>query len=195
VSNADASVAGAGNFLAGLWYGGKINITGAGNVIKPAPRKVEGEEASAVNLNPYKPGGSVARSGVAYTEIKIAQCVNGIWTTTTASLPSGVIYVPCAVVITGTGNTRATVIAATATIKIQAAGFTLNAIGTLPNMISTDTISVSGASVRIQNEVRTSSALSVSGAGGSYGCLVGSTVTISGSNNKVRGDCTIKRNE
>jgi hypothetical protein len=128
----------------------------------------------------------VARSGVAYTEIKIAQCINGIWTTTTASLPSGVIYVPCAVVITGTGNTRASVIAATGTIKIQAAGFTLNAIGTLPNMISTNTISVSGG--QFASKTKSEPTMHFRSRG-SVDLMDASpaTVTISGSNNKVRG--------
>ncbi len=72
------------------------------------------------NIADYRPDGPVAGSGVAYRAIDATACVRGVWTPTNLASLSGVVYVPCAVVINGNRQRLNATIAAEGTIRITA---------------------------------------------------------------------------
>jgi cytoskeletal protein CcmA (bactofilin family) len=191
-SNGGIVVTGAASRVSGVTeYATTLSVSGVGNTFTPTPVKKAAGLPISVSLVPYLPGGSVASTAVAYTAVAASSCVAGTWTVSATQLPLGVVYVPCAVNVTGTGVSRATSIVANGAITVSGAGLKLSAVSAYPSLLSTGPIMISGASPQFAGQVRSESTFTPSGAGASFGCIAADKVAIKGAGAIVTGNCKV----
>jgi Bacterial Ig-like domain/Thrombospondin type 3 repeat len=162
------AVGGAGNqLLGGGTYATTLTVVGAGNNVNPALTKAP---LSAVTppfvVADFRPGSPRAISaGAKYVAIPVSQCSAGNWTYPTVGYaPGTVLYVPCNATIGGTSPSVDITLVAEGAINISGAGRKLGGTANLPAILSASSIAISGSN-------------------GSYGQMIGLTVTISGAGN------------
>jgi hypothetical protein len=112
-SNADLTISGARITLpAGAEYVTQLHVTGAGHVV-PSPRQVAaGGLPATIAISDYRPGGARAvAAGARYHVVPASECRNRQWSVAADAVPAGVVYVPCAVTISGAGRIGALVVA------------------------------------------------------------------------------------
>lgn len=193
-SNADITVQGSSNsFTAGTEYGTTLTVTGNYNTL-PSSRKVAPGGLPLVwQIADYRPGGSIAKNaGANYHEINKTACSNGVWSVNAQAIPSGIVYVPCSVVITGSSVTINATIVAEGAIKFTGSNIIVDpgkngSPALLTAAIGPDAIRIDGTNIKING---TTQALNgeahITGEKGTYHCgIIAATITINGSGNNV----------
>lgn len=111
----------------GTEYATRLDLIGTGLTITPAASKVAPGQGNPPipAIADYRPGGAIATSGVPYRAVDPKTCQGGNWTPSPTETLTGVVYVPCAVTLTGTGRTIAATIAAEGTITVTGSNMTI----------------------------------------------------------------------
>lgn len=158
-SNADIEITGSKTRLdPGAEYATTLTVRGSGHQV-PEPRKVAPTGAPVTaEVADYRPGGPAAlNAGSAYHAIPATSCKNGKWSVTAAAVPSGVVYVPCAVSITGSGRITAQVVAE-GSISVTGASLIIGPDTGAPALISAATgdnaVHIAGAGSQIRGAIQ-----------------------------------------
>jgi hypothetical protein len=192
-SNADIIIGGSRSSLtSGIEYATTLAVSGSGHTL-PSTRKVaSGGLPTTWDIAAYRPGGSYAISaGSAYRSIPQSACVRGVWSVTAAAVPSGVVYVPCAVAISGSNRLINAMIVAESAISISGSAITINSgLMNQPALLSaagSNAISISGARMRIQGLIQALNGdIAISGADGYYeGGVIAKRIMLSGAGNTI----------
>jgi hypothetical protein len=172
----------------GVEYDKDIKISGRTPIVDPVPVKTTAGQGTppAQAIQDYRPQGRIAASGQPYRAVPQSACQNGVWTPKPKDV-AGVVYVPCAVVLTGGGTFDAT-IAAEGPITIAGNGTVVGpTTAGAPSLITGSSadiaIAVSGSRVTIRG---TAYAINGTARGAGVGftvqCgIVASRIAISGS--------------
>ena len=188
-SEGGVSVTGSGASLTGgTEYATQATIRGAQQTVRPAAKQVPAGQGAPplVDIADYRPGGRIARSGVAYRAVPASACRGGVWTPAVGEAVPGVVYVPCGVVLTGARTLTATH-ASEGPVRLTGANTVLTspADGS-PSVVSGasgDAVVVEGAGVRVSGAVQAARGVVRSvGSNGVLECgVVASRITIEGS--------------
>lgn len=191
-------VRGTGQVLTGgVEYGTVLDSAGGPKTITPAALRTQtGDGGPAVpQMNQYRPGGAASHSGAPYIAVSRIDCVNGAWTPPTGMMLTGVVYVPCAVSLTGSGTFGAT-FAAEGPITVSGSratvGQDLPAGAGQPSLVTAasgaDGIRVTGADVTLVGQaLAPAGQVRVSGARVALVCgAVASSITVSGADSAAR---------
>jgi hypothetical protein len=193
-SNADISISGSQTaFSAGSEYATNLTVSGTGHTLPNARRIAAGGLPSVWQVADYRPGGSRALSaGSAYHAIPKTACSNGIWKPRPADIPTGVVYVPCAVAISGSGSTIAALLVAEGAIQLSGTGLVVGPnLPGVPAMLSAATgqnaLYVDGTGVKVRGTLQAlDGGATIQGGGGTYRCgITARTIMVSGSGNSV----------
>lgn len=146
---------------------------------------------TAVTIDDYRPGRSIARSNpTAYHVIPSSACVNGAWSVDPSQVPSGIVYVPCAMIITGSGKVSAT-LAAEGAITVKASRVTVQpARANAPGLVSGSGAALIGSDATVTGAVIAPSGdVALTGARAAVRCgILAGTVAIGGSSSKITVD-------
>ena len=173
-----------GQYTGGVEYVADLN-THVSAVITPAPVKIpEGERTPPVlAVSSYRPGAPEAvAAGSQYRAISSEDCIDGTWRPTAADL-TGVVYVPCAVVVSGTGLNATVTLAAEGTVLVEAPAAVLHPAGRKGAVIVADSgIHVSGDNVTVRGSLFSGAGIKLTGSTQTLYCgAVGHAVQVSGS--------------
>jgi hypothetical protein len=142
-------------------------------------------------MEAYRPGGSVAESGVAYRAIPASACLNGTWSPAAGDTSMGVTYVPCSVAL-NRGVYSFTVVAE-GSISFAGAGTTVgqgSAAPGMPALVSGGphgAVSLAGADTTVLGQIVSSGPVRSTGARAQLTCgAVGSTISVSGADSSAR---------
>jgi uncharacterized repeat protein (TIGR01451 family) len=193
-SNADIAVRGSKNtFGTGVEYVTALTTSGSNNALS-SPRKVSsGGLPAHWNIADYRPGGSEAvKAGTNYHEIPSSSCIAGVWSVNAKNIPSGVVYTPCAIQISGSKSTINATIVAEGSIKLSGSSITIGrGLPGVPALLTDATkenaLRVDGSDIQIRGTVQALGGQArIAGAKGTYQCgIVAKTIEISGSKNSV----------
>ncbi len=193
-SNADITIQGSNNsFTGGTEYGITLTVTGKNNNLLSSRKVAPGGLPLVWQIADYRPGGILAKNaGVNYHEIDKSACSNGVWSVNAQDIPSGIVYIPCSVVITGSSVTIKATIVAEGAIKFTGSNIIVDpgkngSPALLTVAIGSDAIRIDGANMKING---TTQALNgetrITGATGTYHCgIIAGTIAITGSGNNV----------
>ncbi|MEV4706448.1 hypothetical protein [Actinoplanes sp. NPDC049316] len=193
-SNGGITVTGSGTTVSrGAEYATTLSVRGAGSSVPDAHRVDRGDPPAAATVDAYRPGGPAARDA-GYHAIPASACKQNRWTVRGDDVPSGVVYVPCAVTINGSGRVSAVIVAEG---PITAAGASL-ILGpdraSSPALLSAASgpaaIQVSGAGVQIRGTVQAlDGEVAVTGAQSVLRCgVTAKSIRISGAKARVEVD-------
>ncbi|KRF34082.1 hypothetical protein ASG94_15175 [Nocardioides sp. Soil805] len=173
-----------GRYTGGVEYVADLNAHRSA-VIDPAPLKVpEGEKTPPVlTVSSYRPGGTEAvAAGATYTAVSPAACVNGTWTPKATDL-TGVVYVPCSVLVSGTGLSASVTLAAEGSVKVEAPAAVLKpAARSGAVVVAGGGLHVAGDNIRVQGPLFSGAGIRLTGSTQTLFCgAVGRSVTVSGS--------------
>ncbi|MFA6076445.1 MAG: hypothetical protein WC778_11515 [Negativicutes bacterium] len=193
-SNADITVRGSKNsFANGVEYVTALTTSGSNNTLS-SPRKVSsGGLPAHWNIADYRPGGSQAvKAGTNYREIQASSCVGGVWNVNAKNIPSGVVYVPCAIKISGSKSIINATIVAEGTIKLSGSSITIGqGLPGVPTLLTGATgenaLRVDGSDIQIRGTMQAlNGQMKIAGAKGIYRCgIVAKTIEISGAKNSI----------
>ena len=176
VSGARSSLTGGVEHVSG------VTLSGQGIIVNPAPSVVyAGETPARLLLADMRPGGNAAVvAGAGYHAVALSACRNGVWDGSGLALTATLVYVPCAVSLSGAGLTVRATIAAEDSITISGAQplFAPAAIGS-PALVSAGSVTVSGARPSVQG-IEAAGSISISGADARLCGLLGERVAVSG---------------
>lgn len=191
-------VRGAGHVLTGgVEYGTVLDSAGGPNTITPAAVLMRtGKGGPEVpQMDQYRPGGAVSRSGAPYIAVSKGDCVNGGWVPPAGMVLTGVVYVPCALTLSGSGTFGAT-FAAEGPITVSGnkapVGQALPAGAGQPSLVTAasgdDGIRVTGADVTLVGQaLAPAGQVQVSGARVALVCgVVASSITVAGADSAAR---------
>lgn len=172
-----------GRYIGGVEYVADLNAHRSA-VMDPAPLKVpEGEKTPPmVTIGSYRPGGAEAiAAGARYTAVPTAACVDGTWTPEPSEL-TGVVYVPCSVLVAGTGLSASVTIAAEGGVKVEAPAAVLTpAARSGAVVVAGSGVHVAGDSIRVQGPLFSGAGVSLTGNSQTLYCgAVGRSVHVSG---------------
>lgn len=173
-----------GRYTGGVEYVADLNAHKSA-VIDPAPLKIpEGEQTPPVlKLASYRPGAPEAvAAGAQYRAVSPAACVNGTWTPKAADL-TGVVYVPCSVLISGVGLSATVTLVAEGGVKVEAPAAVLKpAARSGAVVVAGGGLHVAGDNVRVQGPLFSSGDIKLTGSTQTLYCgAVGRSVQVSGS--------------
>ena len=172
-----------GGFTGGVEHVGDLVVNGSGITINPKARAVAPRSrVRTVGVDAFAPGGSEARAaGSAYRAIPSSACVNGVWQGDATTL-RGVVFVPCAVVIRGSGVDVSVTLAAKGDVTVSGSGVRLRAVSrTGASIVSSGAVTVSGSRLNISGTVFATGRVTLSGSGAHVACgIVASEITVSG---------------
>lgn len=173
-----------GRYTGGVEYVSDLNAHRSA-VIDPVPLKIpEGEKTPPVlKVASYRPGGAEAvAAGAKYTAVSSAACINGTWTPKADEL-TGVVYVPCSVVVSGVGLSASVTIAAEGSVKVEAPGAVLApAARSGAVVVAGGGLHVAGDNIRMQGPLFSSAGISLTGSSQMLYCgAVGRSIHVSGS--------------
>ena len=145
------------------------------------------------NIADYRPGGSQSvNAGTNYHEILASSCLGGIWSVNAKNIPSGVVYVPCAIQISGSKSTINATIVAEGSIKLNGSGIIFGrglpgVPAFLTAAIGENALRVDGSDIQIRGTVQALGGHArITGAKGIYRCgIIAKTIEISGAKNSV----------
>lgn len=171
-------------------YGTTVSVNGRSS-LGPQIKVPAGGIPTSASVADYRPGGPIAATDpTSYHAIAAADCVNGVWTVSPAQVPTGIVYVPCAVNFTTSGTVAAT-IAAEGAVTLSASRISIQPLApAAPGIVSGNTISLVGADATVTGTVvAPSGAVSLIGARASVRCgIVSSSVSVVGANSTVMVD-------
>jgi hypothetical protein len=140
----------------GTEYGTRLDAVGGSLTVQPpAARVAQGQGSPPVpDIADYRPGGTIATSGVPYTAIAPKACLNGVWTPTAQASLTGIVYVPCAVLLTGSGQAINATLVAEGTITIEGSRLTIGTdVAGRPSLLSAarsqDAVRISGPGITL----------------------------------------------
>lgn len=193
-SNADIIVRGSKNtFTGGVEYVTNMTVTGVQNKL-PSARKIEEDGKPLIfKIADYQPGGIQANSaGSNYHAIPKSACVKGVWNMLASKIPNGIVYVPCAVVISGSNATIKATIVAEGSIQLKGASLVVGpGVSGAPALITQATnsnaIRIDGANIKIDGTIQAlKGETRITGTRGRYHCgIVAQTIIITGSDINV----------
>jgi Haemagluttinin repeat len=183
-------IQGSGTTLSGgVEYTGDIKASN-GPSIRPAATKVVGGQGAPVTpqIADYRPGGSKAGPPSGYRAIDPSKCVNGSWSPGPKDGLTGVVYVPCNVLISGSGTTIRATIVAEGTIQVTSSGALIGRDdASTPSLVSGATgleaIKITASGVTLKGTVfAPQGGVNISGSGTELRCgILANTITISSS--------------
>jgi hypothetical protein len=181
----------------GVEYGTVLDSAGGQKTITPAAVLMRtGQGGPEVpQMDQYRPGGTVSRSGAQYIAVSKDDCVNGGWTPPAGMVLTGVVYVPCALTLSGSGTFGATfAVEGPITVSSNKAtvGQALPAGAGQPPLVTAafgaDGIRVTGADVTLAGQaLAPAGQVRVTGARVILGCgVVASSITVAGADSMAR---------
>ena len=175
-------------------YGTALSVGPSSSTFGAVAQVTSPQSPAVADIGDYRPAGPVAQArGDDYHEVPATACSNGTWSVAAAGVPSGVVYVPCAVEITKGGTIHAT-IAAEGSISVKAAKVAVEPTrATDPALVTGATgaaVTLLGADAHVSGAiVAASGQVSLAGARGLVRCgVLGETVSISGAKSRVSVD-------
>jgi len=195
-SNADIAVTGARvTVSSGAEYATRLTVTGAGASVPGARKVAAGGVPSIVDVADYRPGGRRAiAAGSSYHPISSSDCVDGRWTATPGTIPAGIVYVPCAVTIAGSGRVPA-ILVAEGSITVEGTAVVIDPGGAgSPALISgasgPDAVRIAGAYTQILGTTQTlNGGVTVIGTASRLRCgVVASTIKVVGATVRIEVD-------
>ena len=196
-SNAGITINGSQtSFTTGIEYGTTMVVSGSDQNLPSARKVIPADAPHTWQIADFRPGGREAiGAGTTYHAIPQAACVSGVWNVSSENVPSGIVYVPCAVTISGSNRIIKSLIVAEGAIQLSGNNVIVGTgIPGAPAMLTAatgaDAIKLNGDGVRIEGTVQAlNGGISIAGTAGVYRCgVIGQTITISGAQTKVTVD-------
>ncbi len=172
-----------GRYTGGVEYVADLNAHRSA-VVTPAPLKIpEGERTPPVlAVSSYRPGAvEAAAAGAQYRAVSSASCVNGTWRPAADEL-TGVVYVPCAVVVSGTGLKATVTLAAEGAVTVEGSAAVLKPAGRSGAVVVAGAgVHISGDNVSVQGPLFSGAGIKLTGSTQTLYCgAVGRSVQVSG---------------
>jgi hypothetical protein len=165
-------------------------------ITAPTPKRVAvGTRPGTTTIASYRPGGSLA-TGANYHAIPASSCVGGLWNVAPTAIPTGVVYVPCGMYASGSGNVNAMIVAE-GPVTFWGSAITVNPGGSLGVAIltasnATQAVLFGGSSIHIVGAVQAvNGGVVLASAQSQYDCgVVANQIEIDGSDTTVRASTT-----
>lgn len=174
----------------GTEYASRLGVFGAPPTVRPAAVRVPAGQGlpPVSDIAAYRPGGLVASSGVPYRAVDPTACRDGVWSPRPGEALTGVVYVPCAVALIGSGNVVPATIAAEGTVRLTGFGLKLGVSSPgAPSVVTgakgEDAVLIVGANTVLIGAVHASGgSVHVIGTNARLECgIVASAITVQGS--------------
>jgi hypothetical protein len=177
-SEGGITLTGSSTLQAGGEYGTTLTVQGNARLTPPAVKLTLADTAPVqLNAAAWRPGGG-AQTAPSYRQIPTSACRQGSWTLSAAEIAgAAVVYVPCAVQITGPATTITATIVSEKTITVSGAAKTFSPANGAPALVSLAAagatgLSVRGAGHRFAGPVLAAGAVDVAGGGSTFECGV-----------------------
>ena len=193
-SDSDVTVTGSGTtFSTGTEYATELTVRGSGHALANPRQTAPGGLPSTVDIADYRPGGTRAlAAGASYHAIAASDCAGGLWTADAASVPSGVIYVPCAAHITGSTATVDAVIAAEGAVQVSGSAITLGRSrrgepGVVSGATGDGAVRITGSAITVRGTIEAlAGSVEIHGSGTVIRCgVIADTIRVAGSHTSV----------
>jgi hypothetical protein len=180
-------------FTAGTEYATRVKVKGRGIDLSGLRRVDAGGLPFVWQIADFRPGGTRAVSaGASYHAIPKAACSRGTWRVPASDVPAGVVYVPCAVAISGSHTTIPALLVAEGPIRLNGANLIVDPGPHGPAALLTAAggsraLRVTGSGVQIRGTMQAlRGGVRIGGRQGIFRCgVTGRTIQISGASHSV----------